>query len=94
MRNLEVCATDGLDASPLQACERLPFAGAVLCLLAGCAVGPNYKRPPVDSPATFVLTTLPPTRPSPIWNGAGLSGQCLQALIREALTNNYDLRIA
>jgi outer membrane protein, multidrug efflux system len=31
----------------------LPFALAAASLLAGCAVGPNYKRPPITSPAQF-----------------------------------------
>ena len=30
------------------------IAGALLALmLAGCAVGPNYKRPAVDTPQTY-----------------------------------------
>ena len=63
--------------------------------LAGCAVGPNYKRPPVNSPATFRGEN----------QAANISfadfgwwqvyqDTNLQALIREAFTNNYDLRIS
>src|SRR5262245_26990621 len=71
------------------------LAVAGLLLLAGCAVGPDYKRPSIDSPATFRFD-------STITNGAlaelawwGIyQDQTLQALIREAFTNNYDLRIA
>lgn len=67
---------------------------AALCLF-GCAVGPNYQRPVVDSPAAF-------RGQSPAANGAYADlawwevyhDATLQALIREALTNNYDLRIA
>jgi multidrug efflux system outer membrane protein len=67
---------------------------AVLCL-AGCAVGPNYKRPVIDSPAAFRVENQ-------ATNGAYAelswwevyNDDTLQALIREALTNNYDLRIA
>lgn len=64
-------------------------------LLAGCAVGPNYKQPAVSSPATF-RGDLSPTNSSfadlewwHVYQDANL-----QALVREAFTNNYDLRIA
>jgi HAE1 family hydrophobic/amphiphilic exporter-1 len=36
---------------------------------AGCAVGPNYKRPAVDSPAVFRDDNAPRTLPSPILIG-------------------------
>ena len=64
-------------------------------LLAGCAVGPNYKRPQVDSPGLSRMTMPPRTRPSPTlpwWQV--YQDSLLQSLIREALTNNYDLRMA
>ena len=66
-----------------------------LLLLAGCAVGPNYQRPPLDIPPEFrgasqhttnSLSTLP-------WRDL-YQDTNLQALISLALTNNYDLRIA
>ncbi len=67
----------------------------VLVLLAGCAVGPNYKRPPINSPATFrdgatVTNSAPDV--SAWWEV--YQDETLQALVREAFTNNYDLRIA
>jgi multidrug efflux system outer membrane protein len=64
-------------------------------LLAGCAVGPNYKRPAVDSPATFRDESQSPNGPAAemAWWQVYQDSR-LQALIREALTNNYDLRIA
>ena len=66
-----------------------------LSLLAGCAVGPNYKPPVIDSPSTFRGETGAANGPSAelawwqIYQDA-----TLQALVREAFTNNYDLRIA
>jgi multidrug efflux system outer membrane protein len=64
-------------------------------LLASCAVGPNYKRPPVDSPATFRnaggATNAEPTEL--VWWRV-YPDETLQALVRQAFTNNYDLRIA
>jgi multidrug efflux system outer membrane protein len=63
--------------------------------LAGCAVGPNYKRPAVSAPAGFrgapddvstnALADLP-------WWSV-FKDPALQDLIQVALTNNFDLRI-
>lgn len=71
------------------------LAVALSIWLAGCAVGPNYKRPPVASPPAFRDANS---------RGANSFGDLdwwtvyqdplLQALVREALTNNYDLRVA
>jgi outer membrane protein, multidrug efflux system len=74
------------------ACLSFILGGA---LLAGCAVGPDYKRPPVDSPATFrgdTAATNVSFADLEWWRV--YQDNNLQALIREALTNNYDLRIA
>ena len=66
-----------------------------LSLLAGCAVGPNYQRPVIDSPAAFRGETAAANGPSAelAWWQV-YKDAILQALIREAFTNNYDLRIA
>src|SRR5580698_2892656 len=64
-------------------------------LLPGCAVGPNYKRPAVNTPETFRGETPLSTNSFadlPWWQV--FHDEQLQSLIREALTNNYDLRIA
>ena len=61
----------------------------------GCAVGPNYKRPPVNAPETFRGETEVSTNSFaslPWWQV--FHDDNLQNLIRLALTNNYDLRIA
>jgi multidrug efflux system outer membrane protein len=66
----------------------------LLCL-AGCAVGPNYKRPTIDSPSAFrneSETTNGPSTDLAWWQV--YHDPALQGLIREAITNNYDLRIA
>jgi len=68
-------------------------------LLTGCAVGPNYKRPPVtvpDSYRGFAPEAGPQTAVSvgdEKWWEVFQDLQ-LQALIREALAQNYDVRIA
>src|SRR5207245_9657287 len=66
-----------------------------LLLIAGCAVGPNYRRPKVIPPATFRGSTNTVTNSFgdlPWWEV--FHDENLQHLIRVALTNNYDLRIA
>jgi multidrug efflux system outer membrane protein len=62
---------------------------------AGCKVGPNYQRPTVNAPSNFRGETDPST------NSFGdvpwpqiFPDPNLQALIRAALTNNYDVRVA
>ena len=64
-------------------------------LVASCAVGPNYRRPAIDSPATFrgQLTATTNSFADLAWWEV-YQDDTLQALIQEALTNNYDLRIA
>jgi outer membrane protein, multidrug efflux system len=74
---------------------------ALLSLLAGCTVGPNYKRPVVNVPPAF--------RSSNDQNATSAEGAAslgdekwwhvfqdeqLQQLIRTALKQNYDVRIA
>ncbi len=64
--------------------------------LAGCAVGPNYRRPEVEAPAKFRDQKGAQSPESladlPWWRV--FKDPVLQGLIREALQNNYDLRIA
>src|SRR5579864_2483980 len=67
-------------------------------LLIGCAVGPDYHRPAVQTPPAF---RAPTTQPTP--EAASLADlkwwevfkdEKLQALIRTSLVENYDLRDA
>jgi outer membrane protein, multidrug efflux system len=66
-------------------------------LLAGCMVGPNYQRPAIDAPGGYRGSQ------SPIASSDSLGDEkwwevfqdpVLQQLIRTALEQNYDLRIA
>ncbi len=64
-------------------------------LFSGCAIGPKYKRPPVNSPAVFRGEEQASTNSFadlPWWQV--FNDEKLQELIRLALTNNYDLRVA
>ncbi len=66
-----------------------------LLTFAGCAVGPNYKRPAVNAPTGFRGATNDVSTNSladlPWWSV--FKDPVLQDLIQVALTNNYDLRI-
>jgi outer membrane protein, multidrug efflux system len=91
---------------------------APVVLLAGCAVGPNYKRPAQDVPGIYrgaatgqasAPQVAEPAKDAPQQAAAGpasssslgdekwwevFQDKALQDLIRTALKNNYDVRIA
>jgi multidrug efflux system outer membrane protein len=69
---------------------------SMLLVLAGCAVGPNYHRPAVETPAQFNNSADPDSTNSladlawwQVFNDPTLTN-----LIHIALTNNYDVRLA
>src|SRR5689334_13420877 len=71
-------------------------AAACLMLLAGCAVGPNYKRPVVKVPDQFrgetpggTATSLADTK----WFDL-FQDETLKQLVSTALEHNFDLAIA
>jgi multidrug efflux system outer membrane protein len=77
--------------------RRLLAATLGLSLLTGCAVGPNYKQPPVTVPDVYRDIPGPPTPASaladqPWWDVFG--DPKLQALIDEALVQGYDTQLA
>jgi outer membrane protein, multidrug efflux system len=67
-------------------------------LLAGCLVGPNYKRPPVAAPGAYrgdsqaSVAASEPLGDEKWWEV--FQDPVLQQLIRTAIEQNYDLRIA
>ena len=86
-------ATDGFPAAAGIWC-------AVMAFFAGCAVGPDYKRPAVDTPSAFRRAASDTNTISDAntfadlgWRDAYDDPQ-LKAYIAEALTNNYDVKIA
>ena len=75
-----------------------PIALAFL-LLAGCTVGPKYQRPPVTTPDGYRSLAPDAGQQTPASLGdekwwTVFQDQQLQELIREALAQNYDVRIA
>src|SRR5712692_2893852 len=73
---------------------------AVVLFISGCMVGPNYKRPIVNTPSTYRgLTNVEAANAAPASLGDQkwwevFQDQQLQQLIRTALQQNYDVRIA
>ena len=91
-------------------CLNVSIAVAALWMGA-CSVGPDYKRPAVNAPASFrgvsPAEEPAPAPPNPAASGSPSTGSLgdekwwevfedkeLQELIRTALKNNYDVRIA
>jgi multidrug efflux system outer membrane protein len=76
------------------------LAAVLVISIAGCAVGPNYKRPAVDVPAAYRGEPQPASsNPGPESIGDAkwwtvFQDEELQKLVRTSLEQNYDLRIA
>ncbi|HEY4231513.1 MAG TPA: efflux transporter outer membrane subunit [Thermoanaerobaculia bacterium] len=77
--------------------RRLAASASLFVLLTGCAVGPNYKQPPVTTPDVY--RDLQGPQPStasladqPWWEVFG--DPKLKALIDEALATGYDPQLA
>lgn len=75
---------------------RAILVAVLAAVVAGCAIGPNYKRPSVEVPATYRAEGIAPDAASvadvPWWDV--FRDAALVGLIDEALKNNHDLRIA
>src|SRR5262245_36135297 len=68
-----------------------------LVLLAGCAVGPNYKQPQTSVAASFAnsptnTVTADEAALATWWKG--FNDSKLDSLIEQAIAHNHDLRIA
>jgi len=78
--------------------KRASTATALILLLSGCMVGPDYRRPAVTTPDAFrgASAAIPPDKQSIAelkWFEV-FQDELLQELIRTALQQNYDLRDA
>jgi outer membrane protein, multidrug efflux system len=75
------------------------FAGLMLFVLTSCAVGPNYKRPAVTVPSEY-RGLAPDAGPQAAASFGDekwwtvFQDEQLQELMRQALAQNYDVRIA
>jgi outer membrane protein, multidrug efflux system len=76
---------------------RVLTAVVLLLTLSGCKVGPNYKRPVLDVPGQYRGLAPGPGAAGNFgemkWQSV-FPDEVLQSLIKEALSNNYDIRIA
>jgi multidrug efflux system outer membrane protein len=80
--------------------KRSTAIAAATLVIAGCNVGPRYNRPTVATPPAFrgaddasVVSDAQNSVADQQWSEVFREPE-LQALIRTALTNNYDVRIA
>ena len=80
---------------------RATAVAVAAAVLAGCAVGPDYHRPPLDVPAQYRDTASAAPAAAVDAASVGDSGWWeiyadtdLQALLALALTNNYDVKTA
>jgi outer membrane protein, multidrug efflux system len=78
--------------------RKLAFLPVVIVALAGCAVGPNYKRPAVSVPTDYRAAMPSPTAPASSLGNENwwqvYQDPVLVQLIHTALEQNYDVRIA
>jgi multidrug efflux system outer membrane protein len=77
--------------------KTLAASAVALALLTGCAVGPNYKQPPVTSPDVYRDVQGPPAPAAsladePWWEV--FKDPVLIQLIDQALADGYDVKIA
>ncbi|HSE87251.1 MAG TPA: efflux transporter outer membrane subunit [Candidatus Binatia bacterium] len=76
--------------------KQTALAAVVALFVAGCMVGPDYSRPPILIPDNYRGVIGAPTAESFAdlpWFDV-FRDPVLQELVREALSNNYDLRVA
>ena len=76
---------------------RISFLAAAVALTTGCVAGPNYKRPPVDTPSVYrgsagqdaTATSLADLKWFELFRDDTLTG-----LVTAALEQNFEVRIA
>ena len=83
------CPTRGLHAR-----RRLACVVVLVCAVLGCAVGPDYKRPAVPAPATWRTPVDGTGSLADLGWWEVFQDRVLQELIRTALEENKDLRVA
>ncbi len=66
----------------------------VSILLSGCAVGPDFKEPIVETPESYRLDTMPVETTEDLKWWEIFEDPVLYTLVTTALENNRDLKIA
>jgi multidrug efflux system outer membrane protein len=74
--------------------KRSMLAAVILLLLAGCAVGPDFKEPVVKSPATYRTRVMPADAIGDLQWWMLFDDPLLYELVTTALTNNREVKIA
>ena len=79
--------------------RRSSISLAVLAMLAGCAVGPDYKRPALELPAAYAAApqgaaTVATTSPDATAWWTTFNDPVLNRVVDEALKNNLDIAAA
>ena len=70
------------------------FIIMLVLVLAGCAVGPDFQQPEVEVPVTYRAEILPEQEPADLQWWELFDDPALYSLVRSALDNNRDIRIA
>ena len=73
--------------------RRVAEIAVLCCLLAGCKVGPDYRRPDVPSPGAYRFEPADTAQADAQW-WQQFGDPTLDALIGEALANNWNVKIA
>jgi multidrug efflux system outer membrane protein len=76
--------------------SRVAAVGLMAAAAVACSVGPEYQRPEMNPPAQFrgVAAAAPPESLADVPWWQVFEDPALQALIRESLANNLDLKLA
>jgi multidrug efflux system outer membrane protein len=76
--------------------KRLAVAFAVAAVLAGCAVGPNYKKPETQVAPTYTAAepTVYTSEQAQVQFWKQFNDETLNKLVDDSLNANHDLRIA
>src|SRR5262249_1928640 len=67
---------------------------ALVALLSGCMVGPDYTRPPVDAPKDFIYETKDAADTANTQWWKQFNDPVLDGLIAESLAKNYNVKVA
>jgi multidrug efflux system outer membrane protein len=90
----------------METLQRVALPGALLAastMLSGCLVGPHYQRPAVNAPPVYRDANATETSPTTSASASSVGDlkwsevfkdEKLEALVSEALKNNYDVGVA